>query len=138
MLDHEVPAKCANNLQEVVKKHCLFLHTELFSYRWANTQLVTERRTIQHFWKLCYLKNKALMQFQIHRAVKSLSDFTLLFSTKIFFKVMSLTEDCDISQSVVESFNPLSSFKYFSKSRLLIGSSISRISKACWCSFAAY
>lgn len=55
----------------------------------------------------------------------------------VIFK-MSLTEDCDISQSVVESFNPLSSFMYFSKSLLLIGSSISRISKACWCSLAAY
>lgn len=68
------------------------------------------------------------MQFQIQRDHFLTSQ---VFSYKIFFKIMSLTEDCDISQSVVESFNPLSSFKYFSKSLLLIGSSISRISKAC-------
>ena len=48
-----------------------------------------------------------------------------------------LTEDCDISQSLEGSFKPLSSFKHFSNSLLLIGSSISRISRACWCSLAA-
>lgn len=48
-----------------------------------------------------------------------------------------LTEVGEISQSVEGSFKPLSSFKYFSNNRLLIGSSISRISSACWYSLAA-
>lgn len=56
----------------------------------------------------------------------------------MYLFVFLLTEDCETSQSLEQSFSPLSSLKYFSNSLLLIGSSMSRISRACWYSFAAY
>lgn len=49
-----------------------------------------------------------------------------------------LTEAGDMSQSLVDSGVPLSSFPLLSSSFLQAGSSASRISKACWNSLAAY
>lgn len=56
----------------------------------------------------------------------------------VFQQQPKLTAAGDMSQSLVDSGVPLSSFPLMSSSFLLAGSSASRISKACWNSLAAY
>ncbi|TNN42051.1 hypothetical protein EYF80_047774 [Liparis tanakae] len=49
-----------------------------------------------------------------------------------------LTAVGDMSQSLADSGDPMSSFPLLSSSFFIIGSSESRMSKACWNSLAAY